>query len=489
MDGDRNMKKQIQVGLAKYQSISPAVKASLWFAICNILQRGISIITVPIFTRILSTSEMGVFNVYNSWYSIVSTIFTMNLSWSAYTVGLAKFEDDEARFTSSMQGITLAFTGVGLIIFCLAKDAWSEILGLSSGLIILMFIETAFAPALQFWSARERYYYRYRKLVIVSLLVAFITPILGIAFIFASPYRAEGRIVSTVLLNGGIGIVLTLYFFKKNKRFYDAKYWKFAFAFALPLIPHYLSQTILNQSDRIMIDKFYGKEYAAIYGVAYSVASIFTIVNNSINHSMTPWLYKSLKKGETRNISKVINVCSVVVLLLNVLYIIFAPEVIAIFAPPTYHEAIWVIPPLALSVFMMFIYNIFTSVEFYYEKSKFTMYSSIVAAGMNVFLNYIFIPKFGFLAAGYTSLFCYVLYAIGHYFIMRKVLRDQLSGMKIIDGKMMIIISFTGGISTLVVSLIYGKPIIRYGFLVVIIILAVINREKLIDLIKEIRKE
>lgn len=45
--------------LVKYRSIPVQVKASLWFLICAFLQKGISFITTPIFTRLLSTSEYG----------------------------------------------------------------------------------------------------------------------------------------------------------------------------------------------------------------------------------------------------------------------------------------------------------------------------------------------------------------------------------------------------------------------------------------------
>ena len=56
--------------IKKYKSLPVQIKASFWFLICSFLQKGISMITTPIFTRLLSTSEYGEFNVFNSWYSI-----------------------------------------------------------------------------------------------------------------------------------------------------------------------------------------------------------------------------------------------------------------------------------------------------------------------------------------------------------------------------------------------------------------------------------
>ena len=45
---------------SKYRSLSVQAKAALWFTICSFLQKGISFITVPIFTRLMSTEEYAV---------------------------------------------------------------------------------------------------------------------------------------------------------------------------------------------------------------------------------------------------------------------------------------------------------------------------------------------------------------------------------------------------------------------------------------------
>ena len=67
--------------------------------------------------------------------------------------------------------------------------------------------------------------------------------------------------------------------------------------------------------------------------------------------------------------------------------IAFAPEVVRILAPNEYFEAIWVIPPLATSVFFIFLYTLFANIEFYYEENKFIMIASIIAAILNIILN------------------------------------------------------------------------------------------------------
>ena len=66
--------------IQKYKNSNVAIKAALWFTICNLLQKGITMISMPIFTRLLSTEQYGVLTIYNSWYSIISIIVTLNLA-------------------------------------------------------------------------------------------------------------------------------------------------------------------------------------------------------------------------------------------------------------------------------------------------------------------------------------------------------------------------------------------------------------------------
>lgn len=47
-----------------YNKMSIASKAALWFTICGFVQKGISFITVPIFTRLLTTEQYGVVSIF-----------------------------------------------------------------------------------------------------------------------------------------------------------------------------------------------------------------------------------------------------------------------------------------------------------------------------------------------------------------------------------------------------------------------------------------
>ena len=111
----------------KYRSMPVQVKASLWFLICSFLQKGISTVSTPIFTRLLSTAEYGQYNVFNSWLGIITIFVTLNLSAGVYTQGLVKFDKDNKILSSSLQGLTLFSVVVWTVVYLLFRNFWNRI--------------------------------------------------------------------------------------------------------------------------------------------------------------------------------------------------------------------------------------------------------------------------------------------------------------------------------------------------------------------------
>ena len=68
------LKSYISRFVTKYKKMSVVTKAALWFTFATVLQKGISFFTVPIFTRIMSTEQYGIFSVYLSWISVLTIL-------------------------------------------------------------------------------------------------------------------------------------------------------------------------------------------------------------------------------------------------------------------------------------------------------------------------------------------------------------------------------------------------------------------------------
>lgn len=475
--------------IKKYKAISVQARAAIWFSACSILQKGISFIVVPIFTRILTTEQYGTYSLYLSWLQILTIITSLYLYYGVFTNGMNKYDTDRDRYISSMQGLTLTITAIVFAIFFVTQNAWSDILGLAPHLIFLMFVEMAVTPALSFWSGRQRFEYKYRKLVIVTLCKSIVNPILGLIMVSLAEDKATARILSVVIVEVCFCGVIMIYQFLKGKCWIDKKYWKFALGMAIPLLPHYLSGMILNKGDQIMISKMVSTSAVAFYSVAYNIGMLVQIFTNAISNSFTPWIYQRIKADKYEKIPETINFLMLLVAAISLGLMLLSPELVLLFGSSGYASAAYVIPPVAASVFFIFLYNILATPQFYFEKTSFLMVSSILAAVVNLGLNYIFIKQYGYVAAGYTTLVCYVLYSIGHAIISRKVMKEFIPGKILFDYKCVV------GLSVLVIfagigcNFLFDYKIVRYGLLVIFGVVAFVKRDLLMSNIIGLKKK
>lgn len=476
---------------SKYENMSVQAKAATWFVLCSFLQKGISFITVPIFTRLLTTEEYGTYSLYISWLQILTIITTFNLSYGVFDNAMSKFEEDRDRYISSMQGLTITLTTIVFVVYLCAIGFWEKALSLTHPFIVLMFIEMYLRPGLSFWSGRQKFEYKYKRLVGVTLSKSLLNPILGIIFVYWHVFadNAFGSILSSIIVDGIFCGAIIAYQFIKGKTFFHKQYWKYGLTLALPMIPHYLSGTILNQGDRIMIERMVDKSSVAFYSVAYSIGMLVQIFTQALNSATTPWFYSRFKTRTVDGIAKKVTGLLLFVAGISICLMTVSPELILIFGSSGYAQGAYVIPPVAASVYFIFLYYIFSLPEFYFEKTKFLFFASLAAAIANIILNYIFIGIFGFVAAGYTTLACYVLYSIGHYLVSQRIIKDNMSGQKLYDMKAVVSISVVLIAYAAFVNFLFNLPIIRYGILIAGLVFAFVKRKYIISLLLKRRME
>lgn len=468
----------------KYKCMNIALKAGIWFTICNLLQKGISFITLPIFTRLLNESQYGTYSLYLSWLNIISVFTSMNLYYGVFNKALIKYEGDRNRYISSMIGLTNFIVFIFFVIYLVFKNFWNTLLGLSTPLMIFMFLEMFFTPSLQFWMVRARFEYKYRVVVLVTALQAVLNPLLGIWFVLISTQKVEARVGATVLIEAIICGGIMIWQIYKGKKLYVKKYWKYAFCFNFPLLPHYLSGQVLNQGDRIVIEKVLNAAAVGLYSIGYNVGMIAQLFTNAVVQSVTPWLYQSMKNNNLDKIESRIDQINYLIAISCIGIMLFAPEIVSLLAPPPYQEAIYVLPPITASVFFIYIYNIYSNIEFYFERRSLIAIGSIVAAILNIILNIFFVKWFGFVAAGYTTLFCYFVYAIIHSFFSNKICLEEL-GKSFINTKKFIKISILVILFTLIINSLYSQFYLRYLLVLIILGFGFIKRNIIIDIFKK----
>lgn len=473
----------------KYKAIPITVKAAIWFAICNILQNGLHLITMPIYTRMLTTEQYGISTLFFAWMDIVVVFASLRLAAGVFNNGMVHYPEDRDRFQASMQGLSTLSSLICLLIYGLFFEFFNNLFRLPPILIVMMFLYFIFYPSITYWTARQRYEYKYVGFTVATLGMAILTSLMSVVFIIIFENKGVMKIVGYLLAASIINIVFYIYNFAKGKIFYDKKYWLFALKFNVPLIPHYLSMIILNQCDRIMIGRMCGEGEAAIYGVAYNIGKIALIFNSAITATFTPWIYEKLKSKDYNDCEKISFSLFSLITGIVIMIMLFGPEVIYLFATKEYMEAIYVIPPIAAGAYFTFVYNQVSTVEFFYGKSKYIMYASVLGALANIVLNYYAISWFGYIAAAYTSLICYIFFAVCHYALMSMLCKKNRINKKLFSGKKILFLSIGVLIFTLFVNILYSYIVVRYMLISVLLIIAFIFRKKILAIILDLKNK
>ena len=476
---------------SKFNNLSDGAKSGIVFTLATLFTKGLSIITVPIFTRIMSTDQIGIVNLYNSWFSMISVIATLSLTSGGYQLALKEFGNDKDGYESSVLTITTLMGLLILGVFCAAPTFWSNILGLPISLCALICIGFVVSPAQDFWMSRQRFDYKYKLSGAISIATAVIASALSIYVVLSmrsngAEDTATGRLWANYIVVYGAALCFSIYIFLKGRKFFDKKYWKFSLSISLPLIGHAIAKQILDVSDRQMISRMVNNSAVGIYSTLYTVSSISLIAWNAINAAFVPYLFKNIdNENKHDDIRKISAVLLIAYALIAILFTYLAPEIVRILAPDEYYEAIYIMPPIAMGVSLTAVSNMYSNVLVYYKKTKVIMIASITAAVSNVILNYIFIRMYGYQAAAYTTLASYIVLTLIEAIVATTTYKE-VTGNK----KMIYLNSSILGICVIELFVImlavpsYKLSVIRYILCVVILVASVLLSKKYLVKIK-----
>ncbi len=474
--------------IQKIKNMPVTVKASVSYTICSILQKCLSFITIPLFTRLLTTEQYGQLNIYTSWSAIISIFITLQLFGGSFQKAMVKYEDRRDEYISSIQGICIMLSSIFLFLIFLFRNFFEWIFELPLYLIVTMTIEIIATTSIAFWQGKKRYEFKYKSVVFLTLTCSIVSPVISYLLVINTPEKGYARIFGYALVNIIVGLFVFIFNIIKGKKLYNKEFWKYAISFNLPLIIYYLSQMIFNQSDKIMISHIEGTDKAGIYGVAYSLSIILLFVLNAINNSYVPWLYEKIKNNEQQENKEVANIIALIMATLLLAVIWLAPEIIRIIAGEAYKEAIWIVPPVAMSLLLQLYSQFSINIEFYYEQKKHLVYASILSATVNIILNFIFIPVLGYIVAGYTTFISYVLFALCNYIAMIKTLKEKKVENNFYNYKQLLLILFLFVVLGFVALIFYNNFILRFIILFLAVIVAVIKRKTVITNINKALK-
>ena len=188
--------------------------------------------------------------------------------------------------------------------------------------------------------------------------------------------------------------------------------------FGFPLIPTSFSIWILTLSDRFFLVKFRDLTEVGLYSMGVKVTQLILLFITAFGLAWSPFILSiySKDKAEEKRVRARVTTYYVFVLLLLAAFVgSFSRVIIHLLATAEFVDAFRVVGLLAFGTAAMGATQaLCTGISITRETKYFAMYTG-VAAALNIVLNWLVIPRWGFLGAAFTTAISYVLLCALYY--------------------------------------------------------------------------
>ncbi len=383
------------------------IKDGAIYGAATLLARGVHVLLIPVYTRILSPSEFGISDVLLTLIALVDIVISLEISQA-----LMRFfpdarvgPDKDALVSSSFWFIAL---GHLLVVACLAPFSTqiSQMLfgTIEYSLSVLVTIITVFFYGL----------YNLTTMVLRARLQALHFSISSFAFAAVSSLGTIlfvivfNLAVTGILLGNLIGYLiaagLALYYARGNyTRSVNFPELRSLLRFSAPLVPSSLGYFLTFYMNRFALNFLLTAGDVGLYAVAYRLASPVNMVMNSLSSSLTPLIYSHYRSEKTpaalAQIFRLVTAgCLMIILLLSV----FANEVLRLMTTAEYYSAVNIIPYIAVSAALAGFY-IFTPGLFITNETWLISAINVGTGILNIGLNFVLIPMLGLTGAALAT--------------------------------------------------------------------------------------
>ena len=160
----------------KYKAMSRQLKVVFWFSVVGFLQRGISVITTPIFTRMMSTEDFGMFSVFNAYYTVLVIVATLYLHTEVINNAFVKSEASNEKVVSVFQSLSLVVSSAFFVLAVIFRNQLASMMGLPVIAVVVMFLAFVFMEPYHTWIIYKRYQFDYVRPVLAAVVISVASP-------------------------------------------------------------------------------------------------------------------------------------------------------------------------------------------------------------------------------------------------------------------------------------------------------------------------
>lgn len=403
------------------------LKGSLTYGTAGFLQKIISFLLIPIYTRFLTTSDYGIVAIAATISSIFEIILGMGMRGA-----VVRHHYD---YNKEPTGVREYLGTVFLFYLLISLPLVGALTIFGQPLFDRIFSEVPFHPYIRlslwtaFFSAEGAILlglYRAREQVGRYVSVQFMRFLvtLGVIIFFVVVVRqgALGKIKGGFYAGLAFSIFFLILTVRESKVCLSLPKLRSALAFGLPLVISNLTAWIFTSADRILLERFTSLSMVGLYNLGYKMGMVMSLIVTAINFAWIPIFYDTAKNKENAEqlLSRMFTLYTVVVSTLAIGIILFSREVILIMSAESFHAAHTVAPVIAVGHLFQGLYYMSVAPIFYKKKTHLLPLLTGVAAAINIGLNILWIPPYGMMGAAYATLGSFaVLFTLTHYFAQR----------------------------------------------------------------------
>ncbi len=384
------------------------LRDSAIYAVPTWISRGLHIILVPLYTRVLSPADYGALDLLMVFASFVNLTVALEVSQ-----GVARYystEDDADRkilYASTALWFTVLCYTVFLILALNFRASLSALVmgraGMESafqiGMVYIWLNGIFYLVQNQFrWELRSTAY------AVVALLMTLVTAVVAVTLAYGLSFGLVGILYGSAT-GAFVGCLAGLWRLRTSIRFRFASHsLREMLRFSVPLVPSGIAVFVSLYVDRLMINHFLSLDDVGLYGIGFRVASTVGLLMVGMQSALTPLIYAHYRKAETpEQLARVFRVFLVLGLLLFLFLSLFANEILHLIATPSYYAAaaiiVYLVPAIVLSNMYIFAPGIIIA-----EKTHLIFSINVMGAVLHLGLNVVLIPLFGISGAALATL-------------------------------------------------------------------------------------
>ena len=389
--------------------------------------QGLMVLSLPIFTKLLTPSDFGIYEVFNNTVRVLGIILSLNLFNGFYRFYFEEHIDKKLLMQFLLRTSLISFFIGSILLFVFHQQIMSLInlpVFLFYWIIIAVFSNIIF-NFFNTYNNAQRFSSRAGIWQFVTQLLRVTGAVLLIVFWKKNYY---GRIAGENIVLMTLSIFILIVYFRKYIGFREViPDKKEIVRYAVSFIPIGLSGFVLGYLDTIMINSFQGNNDAGLYSYAYKIAVIYSGLTTAFVTANRPKLFELMNQQKEEEVVLQMRSMFKLVVALSTFFIFFAADGGKILAlNKAFYAGLHLLPVLVLSYVFNDLNELYTFYFHYEKKVKYFYYSFTVSAIINFVLNLYYIPKYGYQAAAYTTLVSYGFMLFCTYIICKKILKVRV---------------------------------------------------------------